>query len=342
MDSIPSYWKTDLSTVDELARTEKRGQVGRIATSPGGRPVYTFSYGEKGTIQSQANYNSACGAKDRRAYVDIRGKKPVILLIGAEHGQETEGVAALTNLICLMETGADFAGNGNPSLLEVLEQVRLDIVPVANPDGRARVQLDSMLGHTGDELRFWGQGTWKDGTLCRWPDCKKVHPILDAVDFLGGYFNDDGINIMHDQFFHPMARETEAILDLAVDEFADCVLHLHGGSNSFNVLLQPDYVPLEVNYAVQRLALRCDAAAQQEELRFGICDIPAKEQGDTPPSFNLVSAVHHACGAVSAVFESNECIIDDPGVHLNHDQVYRSHMILFEQTVRHFLQNIRG
>ena len=27
------------------------------------------------------------------------------------------------------------------------------------------------------------QGTWKDKSLCGWPDCKKVHPIIEYVDF---------------------------------------------------------------------------------------------------------------------------------------------------------------
>ena len=59
--------------------------------------------------------------------------------------------------------------------------------------------------------------------------------------------------------------------------------------------------------------------------------IPPREGGEIPPSFNLVSALHHVCGAVSGLFESNQCVIDEPGVRLNHEQVYRSHMILFEQ-----------
>ena len=61
---------------------------------------------------------------------------------------------------------------------------------------------------TGDDLRFWGQGTWKDGTLCDWPACKRQHPMAgENIGFLGCYFNDAGINPMHDEFFAPMSPE---------------------------------------------------------------------------------------------------------------------------------------
>src|SRR5699024_3789944 len=112
-----------------------------------------------------------------------------LLLIGGEHGQETEGIAALTALISLLHSGSDFVGGENPALLSAARQMRVVIVPVANPDGRARVQPASMLGGLQDDLSYWGMGTHKDGTLYRWPQCKFVHPMRDDVGFLGGYYN---------------------------------------------------------------------------------------------------------------------------------------------------------
>jgi len=342
MGALPAFWKSDLPALEGLCRDVRRGRVETIGASAGGRPVRCIGYGDPEPVASRANYGSACGAHDRNAYVDAGGRKPVVILVGGIHGQETEGVAALLNLIALMETGVDLAERENPPLLEAARSVRLLLVPVANPDGRARVTPDSMVGFQRKELEYWGQGTWKDGSLCKWPDCKKVHPIRDAVDFLGGYFNDDGVNLMHDQFFHPMAAETQALLDLAVREFADCILLLHGGSNSVNDLLPTAYVPLEVSQAIHRLATRCNLAAQEKGLAFNVREPPEREQGDTPPSFNLTSALHHACGAVCAVFESNECLIDQPGPHFTHEQIYLSHAILFEQTFRHFREHLRG
>jgi hypothetical protein len=47
------------------------------------------------------------------------------------------------------------------------------------------------------------------------------------VGILGAYFNDDGVNLMHDDFFLPMARETDAILRLARGEAPDVAVSLH-------------------------------------------------------------------------------------------------------------------
>ena len=336
MHEIPSWWKTTLEDIEQAAQTAQKAQIMRLCRTPGGRPVTAFAYGEKQNIASQANYSSACGAHEVSCYAPRDGKKPVVILLGAVHGGETEGTAAVMNLISLMETGVDLAGDRHDSLLEAAQQVRLVMVPVCNPDGRARVKPAAMLGCTGDELRYWMQGTWLDGSLCRWPDCKKVHPVKGRVDFLGGYFNDDGVNLMHDNFFHPMAAETQALMDLCDAEHADWVLHLHGGTNSVNDLLQTDYVTLECQQAIRDLAVRCDRYVldHMPDLRFRIRDLPGPAQGVNPPSFNLTSALHHVCGAVSAVFESNECIVDEPGTLYNHEQVYRAHRVLFEQCMR--------
>ena len=227
MFPIPSYWKTDLTSIDEQAGRIRRADVRVIARSPGGRPVYAFAYGEKQTIAQRANYNSACGARDRRWFDGEGPKKPVVLLIGAVHGHETEGVAALYNLVEILENGCDLRGEAHSEIVRAAEKIRLVIVPVANVDGRARVEPASMVGTSNEALRYWGQGTWKDGTLCGWPGCKQCHPMKADAGFLGGYFNDDGINLMHDQFFHPMAKETQALLDLAAEEHADSIIQLH-------------------------------------------------------------------------------------------------------------------
>ena len=331
---VPPFWKTDLATIDQMAKSAQRAQVVELCRSAGNRPLYAFCYGEKQQITSKANYSSACGGHDKSVYVPSENKKPVVLLLGAEHGGEVEGTAALLNLISLMETGADLIGNRYDSLVEAAEKVRLVIVPICNPDGRARVVPDAVVGYTFEEHRYWMQGTWKDGSLCGWPACKLMHPIRkDAVDFLGSYFNDDGINLMHDNFFHPMAKETQAILDLCDSEHADWILHLHGGSNSLNALLQTHYVTLECQQAILDLAKTCDeyCLAHESDLRFALPALPAKESGATPPSFNLPSAAHHICGGVSAVFESNEHISTQEGPKFTHEQIYRSHRILFEQ-----------
>ncbi len=328
----PSFWKTDLEYIEKTYFDAKNCSEKRVlCKSAGDRPVYMLAYGEKKKLGS-ANYSSALGGRDKGCF-SPSGQKPCVILIGAVHGQETEGVAAISNLISLLETGRDLAGKENDKLLSLARSIRLVLVPVANVDGRARVVPDSMIGRTFEELRYWGQGTWRDGSLCGWPECKRIHPIKDAAGFIGGYYNDDGINLMHDNFFHPMARETQAILDLCENEAADFVLHLHGGGNIKGGMLPTDYVTAECSQTIDKLYQRCQAIGDIEGLEFFHGAIPGVPSGANPPSFNLVSATHHVCGAVAACYESNEAILDEPGsnVRLTYEQILRMHEILFEE-----------
>jgi len=171
----PVYWKTSLEDVDQIYASAIKATEKRVLCySAGGRPVYMLAYGQEKKKHGKANYSAALGAHDRTCYDDPSNTHATVVLIGAVHGGETEGVAALTNLISLLETGVDLAGNPNDSLLKLAQKVRLVIVPIANPDGRARHKWDSCLGLTTAEHFYWGQGTWKDGSPRVWPSCKRV------------------------------------------------------------------------------------------------------------------------------------------------------------------------
>jgi len=337
--ACPAFWKTSNEAIENLYQTAQKAEKTILTTTPGGRPVYCLSYGPSnaGTAR-MANWSSALGSQDPSCYADPKTKVPTLVLIGAEHGQETEGTAALYNLVTLLETGKDAAGNTNGPLLALCQNIRLVIVPIANPDGRARVLPEAIIGLKQYDLRYWGQGTWADGSLCGWPECKKIHPIKDAVDFLGGYYNDDGINLMHDDFFAPLACETKALLDLCECERADVVIHLHGGGDSKGNLMQTSYMSKPAQAIVEKLASACYEHGKAEGLEFVGPHACGLDDGPVPGAFNLASAAHHKCGAVSFVYESNECIIDEPGPKLTHEQVTRMHFIVFEETLK-VLQN---
>ena len=100
--SLDPYW---ITTPEDLAAIEAglvRGQVHHLCKSAGGRDIPYVTYGEKPDYNRKANYSSACGAKDPAHYADRAGKRTTIMLIGATHGQETEGSAALqTSFPCL-------------------------------------------------------------------------------------------------------------------------------------------------------------------------------------------------------------------------------------------------
>ncbi len=330
LDTYKTYpfWQTIPAQVDDMLDRAKQGSVHTLCTSAGGRRIRYIAYGEPVDYHRRANYSSACGSGDPSCYADRTGKRQTILLLGATHGQETEGVAAILNLISLLETGRDLRGMAVPSLTKAYEATnpRLLLLPIYNLDGRMRCVPDSMIGETPDSLRYHGQGTWKDGSLCGWPDCKKVHPIKEEAGFLGAYYNDDGVNLMHDNFFAPMARETAALLSLCDKEAPACVIGLHGGSNSTNVLLQPSYVSASIKEAVYRLAM--DVAERQKGRGLKSYVEPVKGLETKEVSFNLTSAIHHVCGAVSSTYESNEGLLDTNA--FTAEEILLHHYCLFE------------
>jgi hypothetical protein len=298
-------------------------------------------YGEKQDFDRKANYGSACGARDPKFFADRRGKKPVIFLIGAEHGDEVEGTVAILNLIQMIETGKDFRGYTNPYFLDCIEHFRLLMIPIANPDGRARMYVDSLHGVGYEEFRHIGQGRWLDGTLCEYPACKSVTPIKDHCSFLGAYFNDDGVNIAHDNFFGDMANETRAIFETAEKESADFSIHLHGGGNVINEIDHPDYMPRYIKEIIQRLKMMAKLETEKLGLRTLVNDI--REDNFFPPrSFGIYSALHFASGTISVIYESNEGL-DYTGVRdldpawetiFTYEEILSCHYILFEQTMR--------
>ncbi len=306
------FWVTEADDIQAILDSCKRGKVQHLCKSAGGYDIPYITYGEKEEYNRTANYSSACGALHPKYYADREGKRKTIMIIGATHGQETEGVCGIANLLTLLETGVDLRGEAVPMVTDAFDQLqpRLVIVPIYNMDGRRRCPADSMLGepHDGDGfgLRYWGQGTWRDGSLCGWPQCKTIHPIKDAAGYLGWYYNDDGVNLMHDNFFAPMAEETRALMKLIDEEAPDCVIGLHDGSNSTNMLLQPDYVPQYTKEAVYRLAQNVAKLENSFGYQSEVLPVNENNPGFPPPSFNLTTAIHHICGAVSSTYESNE------------------------------------
>jgi len=333
-DAKYPFWKTRPEQVRDMLHSLQKGRVHTLCTSAGGHEIPYVTYGEKPDYRGTANYNSACGARNPVYYANREGKSPTLMLIGATHGQEVEGVMGIMNLLSLLETGRDLRGMEVPSLTEAWEACvcRLVIVPIYNMDGRVRCEPDSMLEEPPESLRYHGQGTWKDGSLCGWPECKTIHPLKEAAGFLGAYYNDDGVNLMHDDQFCPMAEETKALLRLARDEAPECVIGLHGGSNSTNMLLQPDYVPGYIHRGVYQLALAVEELQKKNGLKSYV--VPEKQtlEAFPPPSFNLTSALHHVCGAISSTYESNEGLLDKN--QFTAEEILLHHYCLFEAMFR--------
>ena len=333
----PIYWHSSNEAVLEDIKKIKRGKVKKLRPSAGNRDIYLVEY-EVGNFPTRtAGLSSALGARRPDAYADRSSPDyvPTVFIAGCIHGGEFEGTVAIMNLISLLETGKDLAGNPNDTLLSAADKVHLLLIPICNPDGRSHVPFNNFVGHSFYDLRYYNQGTWKNGELCGYPDCKVVHPIKDAVDFLGGYFNDDGVNLMHDDFFGRNSNETQNILDVCMDMAPDVAVLCHGGDNT-----TPTFTSL--NYASANAKKEMAEIAWEIGRLYSAFDIPGfggnhekyqsfdQECAEIPGSFNLISAMHHCCGAPCITFESNQGLNKENSLSLDNDTIYLSHTLMFE------------
>jgi hypothetical protein len=334
---IPKFWVGDVR--DLAARFEKltHGKVKTIAISPGGRPIHLVTYGRKEKVEHKANFNSAIGAREPWAYMNKAArKKPVILFAGPVHGHEVENLMGLVNFINVMESGKDLRGRNQRKLRALGRQCRLLIIPAGNPDGIARFEPRSLCGMENDDVRFWGQGTWSDDTFCGWPQSKRQHPMVgDNVGFLGCYFNDKGINPMHDEFFDPMGPEAPAILKVAKEEGPDLAVSLHSHS-SRPAILRPAYVTTEIQEDIRSLAERYYVLLGEHNLPYGGLFKVKPEGGKYPNPFNLTSAMYHISGASSFTFECPHGI--KPDCQVNLEQILDIQLLLYEEMLHYEIE----
>ncbi|MBP3322689.1 MAG: hypothetical protein J6M16_00690 [Clostridia bacterium] len=341
----PVYWHSSVEQVNEDISKVKKGKVHTLLPSAGKRPIYMVEYGEKTIPPSKASLSSALGAQDYRCYADKTGDNyvPTVFLAGCMHGGEFEGTVALMNLISLLETGEDLAGKRNDEVLELANKLHILILPMCNPDGRSHVPFDNFVGHTFHDLRYYGQGTWKDGTLCGWPGCKTIHPIKDYCEFLGGYFNDDGVNMMHDDYLVDPSNEVRNVIKTARDYAPDFTILFHGGGNTLNTYFHVSYINQDARNEIYEVGQLAKEAMAKENLIFEFLDKRFRESGGEDvglPPFMLTSAVFNVCGEPCVTFESNQGLTecDDPYC-LTNDEIYRSHFIYMEVLFDWVLKN---
>ena len=327
INKLPAYWRSTAKDLEETLKLVKKGVVTKIGFSAGNRPIYKIEYGVSNIKLGKANLSSAHGAHDVRCYADKTGADyiPTLFLVGSVHGGEFEGTMALLNVIKLMETGTDYAGKEYPDLVSAMEKIHLIIVPIANPDGRARVPFESVVGMTFDEFRYYNQGTWKNGELCGWPGCKSIHPIKEYCDYIGGYFNDDGINMMHEDFFAEITNESKLLIDICRREVPDLTIQMHGGTNCVCTLLPAEHSSAP---AYEKCMKFSNEAKAMIEGKGGI-PYSISETG-LSSAFTLKSAMHHVCGEPVMTFESNQGLCDQGKVIYTYDEIYESHLLLFE------------
>jgi len=287
----PAWWRV---RPDELAADlaeVKKGKVEVIARTPGGFPFSAVTYGPS-SPHRELNWPSATGSPRPELYA---GNAPEVVMIAAGiHGEETEGVVLVQNLISLLETGRDLRGVERPHLLELCSRYRLVLLPCVNMDGRA-VAPDCLNGCTPDDYAPIST-ILKDGRELRWPELKEYYPMpMAEVAQLGTYYNSAGYNIQLDAAPGNLkTAEGEALLRLADRERIDFFLNLHSAREIPHVI-----PPSGLNYprnVETVMAIRRSWMAKQ-----GLTEdqVPGEASGQT----DINNAVTLATGAAPMTFE---------------------------------------
>ncbi len=307
-EPIPGFWVTSVNDVSEfLYRNVKKGQIKVIGTSAGNRPVRAVFYGKPRQDEGTTTFSGALGFGNVGAYRGPDHEKVVYLGMSAVHGGEFEGIIGTVNLISVLETGKDLRGKEWPEINKIAEKLdRIILIPMVNPDGRARIPLRMEqyfdTDHTVHE--YLNTGGNPDGTIIGWPHIKEFIPLdFGKPVFPGGYPNDAGVNIQHDDFFGKLQPETQALFDLTELERPDLIINMHTGAIYMNLhrpfcepVLSPVfdslYKQIHTRLALEGLQYTRDPA------------IEANAQRAPAGVFNLDGALNLHCGALSVVVES--------------------------------------
>ena len=88
--------------------------------------------------------------------------------------------------------------------------------------------------------------------------------------------------------------------------------------------------------SIRRLGDRVQHRYAEAGLPHGTGGPVPREDGERfpPPSFNLCSALHHACGAAAFVYESCRGVATKPYPAATHEQILDLHLILFDELFR--------
>jgi zinc carboxypeptidase len=307
-DEIPPFWITWPEDVFAfLDKTVRKGNVVTIGNTAGGRPIRAVIYGEKPRREGTTTFSGSLGFRDVRAYRGPDYASKVFMGMGSVHGGEFEGIAGIVNLVSALETGRDLMGNEWPEIGAAAERLdRIILVPVVNVDGRTRIPL-RMMRHWGRDHtthEYLNTGGKKDGTLLGWPDCKEFIPLdFSQVGFPGGYPNDAGVNVQHDDFLGRQQPETRALMGLTARERPDVVLNMHTGTQFIEMLrpfsepaLQPVFDALfrQVHGRLAREGLQSSGDVAQRSN-------PERRKMSV---YNLDTALNLNCGGLSITVES--------------------------------------
>lgn len=312
-ETCPPFW---LNTIDEVDRfledRIKKGSVTTIGTSAGGRPIHAVSYGQARKGAGTTTFSGSRGFFDVSKYLGPDADLKVYLGLSCVHGGEFEGIVGSVNLLSVFETGKDLAGNTWPEIENAFERLdRVVIVPIVGPDGRARVPIRQHIYREDDYgvFQYHNTGAWTNGEQIGWPTCKEFIPLdFSKTSYPGGYPNDNGVNIMHDDFLRHPQPETRALFDLTAAERPDLIVDMHTGAplDDYRTCLLRPFIEPALTPAwedlYRRVHTRLTVAGLQETDDPKVEADPSQRKGGSTP--NLTTALNLNCGALCSVLES--------------------------------------
>jgi hypothetical protein len=213
----------------------------------------------------------------------------------------------MVNLISVIETGKDLRGREWPGITEVVSKLdRLILIPIVNVDGRVRIPLRMELFRDTDFTfaEYLNTGGNAEGKITGWPQIKEFIPMdFSKPGFPGGYPNDAGVNIQHDDFFGNRQPETQALFDLTGREKPDLILNMHTGAV---------YMRMDRPFGEPALHPVFDTLFRYVHSELGLRGLQysndPKIAGDpslaTTGVYNIDGALNLHCGALSLVVES--------------------------------------
>lgn len=316
------------------------------------------SYGQPRAPGGTTTFSGTLGTRgqDIRYYRGADAERTVFVSLAAIHGGELETIVGALNLIAVFETGCDLTGQAWPALAQFRETIgRIVIVPLLNPDGRARfpVRMEPYRGGEPDSYfvhEYLNTGGHHDGSLIGWPAVKEFIPMdFSQFAFPGGYPNDAGVNLMHDDFMGQPQPETRAMLDLCAREKPDLILNMHTG-----VAKHDYYMEVHRPFAEPGMPPVFDAFYRRVKTRLtheGLQGSPDPAVSANPArvtsfAYNLNTALNLHSGGLCVTIESpchgysGTNVAGVPAVHTPAD-LLRTQLIAYEESLA-FLRDTGG
>ena len=227
-----------------------------------------------------------------------RNDMPTLGLVGGMHGHEPQGPATCFNVMSVLGSGRDLKGREWPEIAPELNYV---IVPLVNPDARARMP-NSFVGLAKQDIMHYDAGITLEGDRHAFSrqDCDPSQMMI-----LGGLFNDAGNNVIGETDPDSIrSPEIRAVMSFIADHKPDVVLEFHAHANPPTFIRPVNLVPLEVQERQSRFIDAVIGRAKQE-------GIPLSE--DVPKSAVLSTSIYYHFGrSLPVLYEAAQGVLDSP------------------------------